>query len=180
VVNEGGLLGGDFTNQLIHCDAGPRTVRAYPVEKDGAGFKAKMVDILTGTDPWYRASDVAIANDGSLYISDWYDPGVGGHAMGDHEKGKMRGRIYRVAPPNVKASSPKIDVSTAAGAVAALQSPNQVTQGVAWRALHAMGTGALSELGKLWQSPQTAPARPAHSACSRRFPAAKSRRSSPA
>jgi putative membrane-bound dehydrogenase-like protein len=152
VVNEGGLLGDGFANQLIHCDAGPRTVRAYPVEKEGAGFKAKMVDILTGTDPWYRASDVAIANDGSLYVSDWYDPGVGGHAMGDHEKGKMRGRIYRVAPLNTKPSAPRIDVSTAAGAIAALQSPNQVTQGVAWRALHAMGGGASADLGKLWQN----------------------------
>jgi hypothetical protein len=53
LVNEGSALGAQFTNQLIHCDAGPRTVRAYPVEKDGAGYSAKMVDILTSTDQWF-------------------------------------------------------------------------------------------------------------------------------
>lgn len=30
-----------FRNQIIHCDAGPRVVRAYPVEKQGAGYQAK-------------------------------------------------------------------------------------------------------------------------------------------
>ena len=31
----------------------------------------------------YRPVDVAIAPDGSLFIADWNDPGVGGHRMGD-------------------------------------------------------------------------------------------------
>ncbi len=142
LVNEGTLLGAQFTNQIIHCDAGPRTVRAYPVKPDGAGYTAEMVDILTSTDSWYRPSDCAIAPDGSLYVADWYDPGVGGHAMGDHEKGKIMGRIYRVAPDGNKASAPKLDVSTPAGAVAALSSPNNVTRAVAWNALHALGVKA--------------------------------------
>ena len=153
LVNEGTLLGGQFANQLIHCDAGPRTTRAYPVEKDGAGYTATMVDILTGSDTWYRASDLAIAADGSLLVADWYDPGVGGHAMGDHEIGKVRGRIYRVAPPGSKLTAPTVDVSTPAGAVAALASPNRVVRGMAWQALHAQGAAAASELGKLWQNP---------------------------
>ena len=72
-------------------------VRAYPVENNGAGYKATMVDVLTSTDSWYRVSDLGIAPDGSLVIADWYDPGVGGHAMGDHEPGKIMGRLYRVS-----------------------------------------------------------------------------------
>src|SRR6185436_17867331 len=32
--------------------------------------------------------------DGSLFVADWYDPGVGGHAMGDP---KCSGRILRIA-----------------------------------------------------------------------------------
>ena len=91
LVNEGTLLGQRFENQIIHCDAGPRIVRAYPVTNDGAGYKAEMVDILTTTDNWYRPADVAIAPDGSLFVADWYDPGVGGHGMGDHEAGNIRG-----------------------------------------------------------------------------------------
>ena len=153
VVNEGSLLGESFTNQIIHCDAGPRTVRAYPVTKDGAGYQATMVDILTGTDTWYRASDAAIGCDGSLFVADWYDPGVGGHGMGDNVKGHIRGRIYRVAPPGAKLSAPKVDVSNPAGAVAALQSPNRVVCGMAWQALHAQGEVAVGELSKLWQNP---------------------------
>jgi putative membrane-bound dehydrogenase-like protein len=152
LINEGALLGSQFTNQIIHCDAGPRTVRAYPVKPDGAGYTAEMVDILTSTDSWYRPSDVAIAPDGSLYVADWYDPGVGGHAAGDNQKGKVMGRIYRVAPAGHKAVVPKVDFSTAAGAVAALESPNLVTRAVAWKTLHQLGAGAEPALSGLWKS----------------------------
>src|SRR5207244_549422 len=64
-VYEGKLLPAVFQNQIIHCDAGPRVVRAYPVEKAGAGYQAKMVDLLTSTedDRWFRPSDVCVAPD---------------------------------------------------------------------------------------------------------------------
>ena len=151
IMNESPALGPQFANQMIHCDAGPRTVRAYPVEKDGAGYKATMVDILTSTDNWYRPSDVAIAPDGSLVISDWYDPGVGGHAMGDNQAGKIMGRIYRVAATGAAAKAPVPDFSTAEGAAAALQSPNRATAYVAWQALQSMGAKATTALEKLAQ-----------------------------
>ncbi|MEP6668024.1 MAG: PVC-type heme-binding CxxCH protein [Chthoniobacter sp.] len=147
--NEGTALGPQFTNQLIHCDAGPRTVRAYPMENDGAGYKASMVDILTSTDNWYRPADVGIAPDGSLYVADWYDAGVGGHGMADHEAGRIMGRIYRVALEGAKPQVPTNDFSTPAGAVAALQSPNKATQYVAYQTLHAFGPAAEPELLKL-------------------------------
>ncbi len=152
LVNEGTLLGAQFTNQIIHCDAGPRIVRAYPVKPDGAGYTAEMVDILTSTDSWYRPSDCAIGSDGSLFVADWYDPGVGGHAMGDHEKGKIMGRIYTVAPEGHKISAPKVDVSTPAGAVAALSSPNRVTRSLGWSELHAMGVKAEPALLALFKN----------------------------
>jgi putative membrane-bound dehydrogenase-like protein len=152
LVNEGTALGPQFTNQLIHCDAGPRTTRAYPVTPDGAGYKAEMIDILTSSDSWYRVSDCAIAPDGSLVIADWYDPGVGGHAMGDHEPGKIMGRIYRVAATDAKSAAPKPDFTTAAGAAQALTSPNLPTQSAAWNALHAMGAKAEPELLALFKS----------------------------
>ncbi len=149
-INEGTALGARFANQIIHCDAGPRTTRAYPVSPYGAGYTAEMVDILTGSDSWYRASDCAIAPDGTLVVSDWYDPGVGGHAMGDHEPGKIMGRVYRVSATGAAAGgAANADVSSAAGAVAALRSPNRATQYMAWTALHAMGDKAVGELEKL-------------------------------
>src|SRR6185436_10662420 len=42
---------------------------------------------------WFRPSDVCMGPQGSIFIADWYDPGVGGHAMGDEQ---CRGRILRV------------------------------------------------------------------------------------
>ncbi len=151
LINEGAALGAKFENQLIHCDAGPRTVRAYPVTKDGAGYQATMVDVLTSEDPWYRPADVAIAPDGSLFVADWYDSGVGGHNMADHNKGQVRGRLYRVAARGAKSQVPAIDLSNAAGAVAALKSPNRATVYAAWQKLAKLGTGAEPELAKVWK-----------------------------
>jgi putative membrane-bound dehydrogenase-like protein len=150
LVNEGTTLGTQFTNQVIHCDAGPRVVRAYPVENDGAGYKATITDILTAPgETWYRPADCAIAPDGTLFVADWFDPGVGGHAMGDNEAGHIRGRIYRVAPKGLKYVVQKTNFSTTAGCIDALQSPNKSTQFVAWEKLHAMGEKAEPELSKL-------------------------------
>jgi putative membrane-bound dehydrogenase-like protein len=151
VFNEGGALGGRFANQIIHCDAGPRVVRAYPVRKSGAGFTAEIVDILTSSDNWFRPSDVAIHPDGSLFVADWYDAGVGGHAMADNVEPFLRGRIYRVSPQTARLSVPSLDLSNAAGAVAALQSPNKATQHVAYRALGAMGDRATASLQALFE-----------------------------
>ena len=149
---EGKLLPGIFHNQVIHCDAGPRVVRAYPATVDGAGYKGSIVDILTSSDSWYRPADVCVGPDGSLYIADWNDAGVGGHNMADRELGKIRGRVYRVATKGHKPQLAKLDLKSAKGAVAALQSPNMATRYLAWTTLHEMGPKAESELVKLWKS----------------------------
>jgi hypothetical protein len=136
---------------MIHCDAGPSVVRAYPVQTDGAGYKASITNVLKSSDSWFRPSDVCVAPDGSLLIADWNDPGVGGHAAGDHDLAIMRGRVFRVAPKGAKYVTPKLDLATDAGCVAALQSPNQATRYVAWVSLNRMGARAESELAKVWK-----------------------------
>jgi putative membrane-bound dehydrogenase-like protein len=131
-VYEGTLLPKVFQGQVIHCDAGPNVCRAYPVTKDGAGYKAETVNVLHGArDNWFRPSDVCVAPDGSLFVADWYDPGVGGHNQQEVDKG----RIFRVAPPGVKYSVPKYEFQTAEGAVEALKSPNLATRYLAFTAL---------------------------------------------
>ena len=120
-VYEGSLLPERFHGSLIHCDAGPNVVRAYHVTADGAGYRAESESLADGSaDRWFRPSDVCVAPDGSLIVADWYDPGVGGHGMGDTEKG----RIYRIAPRGSAWSVPAIDLAGVPGAVAALASPN--------------------------------------------------------
>jgi hypothetical protein len=148
---EGKLLPEPFRNQMIHCDAGPRVVRAYPVRNSGAGYEASTADVLTSPDSWYRPADVCVAPDGALYIADWHDAGVGGHNMADRVLASMTGRIYRVAPKGNKPSVPKLNVKSAAGAVAALESPNMATRYLAWTALRSMEGKAERPLNKLWK-----------------------------
>src|SRR6266480_1060679 len=54
IVYEGKLLPEIFRNQMIHCDAGPRVVRAYPVKNDGAGYSATVSNVLTTAESWFR------------------------------------------------------------------------------------------------------------------------------
>ncbi|HEY7119823.1 MAG TPA: PVC-type heme-binding CxxCH protein [Tepidisphaeraceae bacterium] len=152
-IYEGKLLPKVFWGQMIHADAGPNVVRSYPVQPDGAGYKADMVNILQGgSDKWFRPSDVCVAPDGSLMVADWYDPGVGGHATGDKDLKKgVKGRVYRVAPPNTPYKVPALDLSSAAGACAALANPNNATRYLAWTKLHEMQQAAEPELLKMWQ-----------------------------
>lgn len=147
-VYEGSLLSKVFQNQVIHCDAGPNIVRAYPVQRSGAGYSAEMVNILHGArDNWFRPSDVSVAPDGSLIVADWYDPGVGGHGMRD----LTRGRLFRLTPDGHDGAYkvPALDVSNVAGAIEALKSPNYATRYVAWQALHGMGAKALPALERM-------------------------------
>ncbi|HUR47836.1 MAG TPA: PVC-type heme-binding CxxCH protein [Candidatus Saccharimonadales bacterium] len=148
-IYEGNLLPEVFQNQVIHCDAGPRVVRAYPVQKKGAGYSASIENILTSADSWYRPSDVCVGPDGSLYIADWNDANVGGHYMADSDLSKMTGRVYRVAPPGKKPTTPKLNLKSAAGCIAALRSPNHEARYLAWTELHKMGSKAEGELVKL-------------------------------
>ena len=149
VIYEGTLLPERFRNQMIHCDAGPNVVRAYPVTKDGAGFKASIVPMVEGVrDQWFRPSDVCVAPDGSLMVADWYDPGVGGHQAGDQN----RGRIFRIAPPNTAYKIPTYDLKTADGALKALENPNLSVRYQAWNALHNMGAKTEKALAKYYKS----------------------------
>ena len=147
-VYEAALLPQIFHGQIIHCDAGPNVVRSYPVTKDGAGYQATMLNVVEGKgDKWFRPSDVKVAPDGSLIIADWYDPGVGGHAAGELEKG----RLFRVTPKGHQGYKfPKYDFSTAAGCVEAMKSPTPSARSIAWTALHEMGGKAESALKKVW------------------------------
>ncbi|WP_194778032.1 PVC-type heme-binding CxxCH protein [Pararhodonellum marinum] len=149
LVYEGRLLPEIYWDQMIHADAGPNIIRAYPVEKDGAGYTATIVDILEGdNDQWFRPSDVCVAPDGSLFVADWYDPGVGGHQAGDLD----RGRIFRIAPPNTPYKVPEYDVNQIEGALQALQNPNLSWRYQAWQSLQKMGSQAEAGLSAMFES----------------------------
>ncbi len=146
-IYEGKLLPAVFQNQMIHCEPGANICRAYPVAKAGAGYTAEIVPVLFGArDNWFRPSDVCVAPDGSLFVGDWYDPGVGGHDQNEVDKG----RIFRIAPPGVKYTLPKFDFGTPAGAAQALTNPNYSVRYMAASALVKMGQPAVAALASLY------------------------------
>lgn len=156
IVYEGKLLPEVFQNQMIHCDALPRVVRAYPVRPEGAGYHAEIKDILTTPDNWFRPVDVCAAPDGAIYVADWNDAGVGGHYMADQKLETMTGRIYRVAPKGNQPSVPRLDLKSTEGCLKALQSPNLSTRYLAWTRLHDLQGKAETDLLKLYKQGEPA------------------------
>ncbi len=149
-VYEGDQLPETYRNQVIHCDAGPNVVRAYPTTDDGAGYKAEIANMIVGErDQWFRPADVSVAPDGSLFVTDWYDPGVGGHNMQDMD----RGRLFRISAPGKKYEVPKFDFATPAGAVDALRNPCLSVRFMAWEAIQKFGDQSISALQKLAKDP---------------------------
>ena len=124
---EGDALGSRFKNEPLHTDAGPREVRAYKHVPNGFGMKATSQVILSSDgDDYFRPDDICAAPDGSLFISDWYDGGVGGHAYNN----PTQGRIFRLTAKNqtAKPLAKPGPYSNLSDALTALASPNLTTQ----------------------------------------------------
>ncbi|MBQ4915977.1 PQQ-dependent sugar dehydrogenase [Maribacter sp. MMG018] len=137
IVYEGDLLPDLYKGQLIHCEPGHNVVRSYIMKNEGAGYSASIKNIVKSKDDWFRPDDVAEAPDGSLFVSDWYDGGVGGHKAEDI----FRGRIYRISTLK-EYSFPKFDFTTGDGAAKGLTSGNMDVFFRSWQKLHQMGEEA--------------------------------------
>jgi putative membrane-bound dehydrogenase-like protein len=135
MVYEGNLLPDVYRGGLFEVDAGTRQVNFFPLTRHGAAFRTEARVLLTSDDPWFRPTDACAAPDGAVFVSDWYDAGVGGHAFSD----QTTGRIYRVAPAGHKVQTPQPDFKTVDGLIAALRSPVIASQDAARRSLIARG-----------------------------------------
>ncbi|MEQ8336841.1 MAG: PQQ-dependent sugar dehydrogenase [Cyclobacteriaceae bacterium] len=151
VFYEGDLLPKPFQNAIIHTDAGPNVVRAYPTQKSGAGYTAEIKNIMKAkSDQWFRPADVCVAPDGSIFVADWYDPGVGGHQVGDQQQG----RVYRIAPKDTPYRVTPPILETPEDAAEAIKSPNMATRYLAWTKLKDWGKAAEQPLKTLYDGSQ--------------------------
>ena len=135
---------------VLNCDAGAGVVYAHQPVQEGAGYKLEPSVFLGRTDKsgraaddgqgqWFRPSDVCVAPDGSVFVADWFDPGVGGHAARDRES---YGRILRVAPKGGVGEPSE-----------GLRSPCLSTRAVERARLSALGNGAAATITELWNDP---------------------------
>jgi putative membrane-bound dehydrogenase-like protein len=146
-VYEGELLPNEYFGCLFESEAGTRQVNFFPITRKGAAFRTEYKVLVGSEDPWFRPVDTATAPDGAVFVADWYDAGVGGHAFSD----QTTGRIYRVAPLGAKSKRVTYDFGTVEGLIAALKSSVIATQDAARRGLIAEGTDADSAVVGIYQ-----------------------------
>ena len=143
---EGTLLPKQYHNTLMHCDAGPREVRAFTRKPKGAGYELDKALMLSSSDTWFRPSDVCTAPDGSVFVADWYDKRVGGHGMDDPQDG----RIYRLTPKDHKGYKvPEVKLDTKEGFADAFRSSNMTTRHMASSKVRGM-VQPIAESMKKW------------------------------
>lgn len=176
VFYENGAFPDEFNGTLLSCEPARNVVFGYQPAANGAGFELERTDFAT-TNPektfdgadftggvkkqqqataderlkfLFRPSDIAVGADGALYVSDWHDPRVGGHAAMD---GQAFGAIYRIAPKGFEAAIPEIDLDSLNGAIAALRSPAVNVRWLGFQRLKAAGPAAFDAVAKLLDDP---------------------------
>jgi putative membrane-bound dehydrogenase-like protein len=105
IVYEANKLPDDYRDTLLVTSWGDHRIEQYRLEPHGASFRAVMKPVVAGRDD-FRPVGIAVAPDGSVYVSDWVDKSYTLHG---------KGRIWRLraAPSHVGGRSPSPDAKAA-------------------------------------------------------------------
>ncbi len=141
---------------LLVCESARGELLGYTPKLQGAGFSLDRMTFLkvrpgSSSSGMFRPSDVAVGPDGAIYISDWYDPGVGGHRMRDAEGS---GSIYRIAPPMFQTNIPTLDLISTPGQIDAIKSPAVHVRALGFESLQNQGIAAQEAVLALSKSTQ--------------------------
>jgi putative membrane-bound dehydrogenase-like protein len=116
-------------NLLYHLDVQPYGA-TFTVTKPAISANADMV---ASSDVWFRPTNFVNAPDGCLHVADLYRETIehpwslpeAFHARMDLERGRDRGRIYRLQPPGYQhRPAPKLSRASSADLVSLLEHPN--------------------------------------------------------
>jgi putative membrane-bound dehydrogenase-like protein len=144
---EHGALPAKYNGLLLSAEARGQVIFGYYPKREGAGKKLERFDFLKATSGnMFRPSDVMVGADGAIYVSDWFDPGVGGHADRDNS---LSGTIYRIAPKGFKSIIPNRPDES----IARLVSPAPNVRYSGWLALKEAGARSLREVNLLMLDP---------------------------
>lgn len=170
---ENGALGEDFVGTLLACEPGKNSIFSYqPQPREGTFSLERNNFVTTNTEGdflgsdfvggtrgkgqkdmedylLFRPSDIAVGPDGALYVSDWYDARVGGHADLDDS---CSGTIYRIAPKGFEPKIPQFDAATIDGALEALRSPAVNVRYLGFQALKSQGAEGLAAVSRFIES----------------------------
>ncbi len=145
---EGDVFGPKYQDTPLHTDPGPRECRVYRHQLAGFGMRATSEIFLSNQgDDYFRPDDICAAPDGRLFVSDWYDGSVGGHAYNNPDQG----RIFLLSPKGKAAARREKPgpYDNVADAIEGLRSPNLATQFLARERLLAEGNGSVAALQSL-------------------------------
>lgn len=164
---ENGALGTAYEGLLLSCEAGRNEVFGYLPKPEGAGYRLERFSFLSSSPGGeenssefafrsdrpveekflFRPSDVVVGADGAIYVSDWFDPVVGGgHRYLDEA---AAGAIYRIAPKGFRPDVPTYDLERTTGQIAALRSPAIHVRAAAAARLRAKGAAAVPDVAAL-------------------------------